>query len=81
LTRRPGGGDAVVTELAAELVEAPLDLDVLAALVAIALMARWSPNSCRSTSTCSPRWSPSRWWPRSPSRWWPHRSTSTCSPR
>ena len=37
-TRRPGGGDAVLAELAAELVPAPLDLDVLAALVAIALV-------------------------------------------
>jgi len=38
-TRRPGGGDAVVAELAAELVTAPLDLAELAALVAIALVA------------------------------------------
>jgi hypothetical protein len=29
-TRRPGGGDAVLAELAAELVAAPLDLDALA---------------------------------------------------
>ena len=63
--RLPGGGDAMVAELAAELVTAPLDRAELAALVAIALvrwvaeyapldraeLAAWSP----STSTCSPR--------------------------
>jgi len=38
-TRRPGGGDAVLAVLAAELVAASLDLDVLAELVAIALVA------------------------------------------
>jgi hypothetical protein len=59
---------ALVTAVVArrELVAAPLDLDVLAALVALVVAMQCSPSSPRSwaprrsTSTCSPRWSPSR---------------------
>ena len=67
---------AVVAELAAELVAAPLDLDVLAALVAIALVAavvaELEPPHARHRRAqlgvvCR-------------RSWWPRRSTSTCSP-
>jgi len=50
LVRRPGGGDAVLAELAAELVAAPLDLDVLTVAVPASLARRGGGAGRRSRS-------------------------------